>query len=130
MIDARAVFVVALGAAIGGALRFAITSFVVARFGPNVGFSATLGINVTGSFAIGFVLEASMLRPTFDPLLRTFLTTGILGGYTTFSTFSYEALRMFAQALTATAILYVSGSVGLGIAGAYLGIACARALLR
>ncbi len=128
MIDSRAVLAVALGAAIGGVLRFIITTLVVARLGTNMSYVATLGINIAGSFAIGFVLETATLRATFDPLLRVFLATGVIGGFTTFSAFSYEALRMAAHALTLTAIAYVFGSVGLGIVGAYLGVALARAI--
>jgi CrcB protein len=128
--DVRAILAVAAGAAFGGVLRFVITSLVVTRYGPGLSFLATLGINVSGSLAIGFVLEATSLRTDSDPLLRLFLATGVLGGYTTFSTFSFEALRMATQALTVTALAYVFGSVGFGIAGAYLGIVLARAVLR
>jgi CrcB protein len=128
--DVRALLAVAAGAALGGVLRFIITSLVVARYGPGLSFIATLGINVSGSLAIGFVLEASALRMDSDPLLRLFLATGVLGGYTTFSTFSFEAIRMATQALTATALAYVFGSVGFGIVGAYLGIILARVVFR
>jgi len=126
----RTVLAVAAGAAIGGVLRFVITTLVVGRFGPGLGFYATFGINVVGSYLIGLVLGLAQERVDFDPLLQAFLAVGVLGGFTTFSTFAYEALRMATAALTLTAALYVSGSVALGFGGAYLGVATARALGR
>ena len=127
-IDPRIVVVVAIGAGIGGVFRLFITQLVVGRFGAGNGFYATLFINVSGSFLIGAVVELSQLRTSFNPLWRYFLATGILGGYTTFSTFSYQALFLFSNAMTATALLYAFGSVGLAIAGSLLGIAAAKAL--
>ncbi len=128
MTDLRAILVVAIGAAIGGVLRLLITQFVVGRYGAGLAFYATLFINVTGSFAIGVVVELAATRANINPLWRSFLATGLLGGYTTFSTFSYEALTLFSGALTATALSYVAASVALGIAGSLTGIATARTL--
>ncbi len=83
---------------------------------------------MSGSFAIGLVLELAQIRANFNPLWRSFFTTGVLGGYTTFSTFSYEALSLFSGALAMTAIAYVAASVALGIIAALAGIALARSL--
>ena len=124
----RALGAVAAGAALGGVLRFVLVQFVVARFGGPQAFCATAFINVTGSFAIGVVLELAGDRGTIGPLGRLFLATGVLGGYTTFSTFSYEAFALAAQGRSVVAAAYVLGSVLLGIAGAVAGIAAARAL--
>ena len=85
-------------------------------------------INVTGSFLIGLVIETAQSRAGFAPTLRIFLTTGILGGYTTFSAFSLEALGLGTSGSLLTSAAYVIGSVGLGIAGAFGGIATARAI--
>jgi len=127
-VDVRAVAAVALGAALGGVLRFAAVQAVVARFGGTQAFLATAFINITGSFAIGVVLELAGERGAIGPLGRLFLATGVLGGYTTFSTFSYEAFALAAQGRLAVASAYVCGSVVLSIAGAIGGIAIARAL--
>jgi CrcB protein len=85
-------------------------------------------INVSGSFLIGVVIELAQTRTGFPPLWRFFLATGILGGYTTFSTFSYEAYLLAADGLYASATFYVVASVALGIAGAIGGIALVRSL--
>jgi CrcB protein len=126
-VDVRAFALVGLGAGIGGMFRFAIAQFVGARFGATQIPYATLFINVSGSFLIGVVIEASLGKAGLSPLWRAFLATGILGGYTTFSTFSFEALSLGTGGFPLVAVLYVAASVVLGIAAAYAGIATARA---
>jgi CrcB protein len=128
MIDAKVIAAVGAGAAIGGILRLLVTQLVVARAGAGYGFYATLFINISGSFLIGVVIEMAQTRANISPIWRYFLATGILGGYTTFSTFSYEALTLAAGGFGITSLLYVLGSVGLGIAAAFGGIVSARAL--
>lgn len=128
MIDLRTIAAVGLGAALGGILRLLVTQLVVARAGAGFGFYATMLINVSGSFLIGVVIEMSQTRANLSPLWRYFLATGILGGYTTFSTFSYEALALWTGGFMVTSFMYLAGSVVLGIAGAFGGIVTARAL--
>jgi CrcB protein len=126
--DLRVICAVGVGAALGGIFRLLVTQFVVARAGVGYGFYATMFINISGSFLIGIVIEMAQTRANLSPLWRYFLATGILGGYTTFSTFSFEALSIATGGLGLTAIMYVVGSVVLGIGGAYGGIVTARAL--
>jgi fluoride exporter len=83
---------VGLGAAIGGIARLWITNLVVMRAGVNGAPYATMFINISGSFLIGIVIELARTQTGLPPMFRLFLATGILGGYTTFSTFSIEAL--------------------------------------
>jgi CrcB protein len=128
VIDLRSLLTVGIGAALGGMLRLAITQLVVGRVGAGYGHYATLFINVSGSFLIGVVIELSQTRADFHPLWRLFLATGILGGYTTFSTFSYEAFTLASGGFAWGSAAYVVGSVALGIGGAILGVACTRAL--
>lgn len=128
MIDLRVIVAVGVGAALGGILRLLVTQLVVARAGAGYGFYATMFINVSGSFLIGVVIEMAQTRANVSPLWRYFLATGILGGYTTFSTFSYEALSLATGGFALTTAVYVVGSVVLGIACAYGGIVTARAL--
>ena len=128
MNELRAILAVGGGAALGGILRLLVTQLVVARAGPGTTPWATLFINVSGSFLIGIVVEMTQTRADASPLWRLFLATGILGGYTTFSTFSYEALGLASGGFAPAAALYVLASVALGIAGAWGGIAAARAL--
>jgi len=127
MPELRAIAAVGAGAAIGGILRFLATQVVVGRFGANTAPYATVFINVSGSFLIGVVIELAQTRADFSPLVRLFAATGILGGYTTFSTFSFEALALAGGGLLWETFLYVFGSVALGIGAAFGGIAAARA---
>jgi fluoride exporter len=128
VIDLRVLLTVGLGAAIGGIFRLIITQAVVARAGAGYGHYATLFINVSGSFLIGVVIEIAQTRADVSPLWRYFLATGVLGGYTTFSTFSFEALTLASGGLLWSALGYVGGSVVLGIGGAILGVVSARLL--
>jgi CrcB protein len=128
MIDFRVIAAVGVGAALGGIFRLLVTQLVVARAGAGYGYYATMLINVSGSFLIGVVIEMSQTRANVSPLWRYFLATGILGGYTTFSTFSFEALSLATGGFGFTSVFYVVGSVALGIAGAFGGIVTARAL--
>jgi len=98
------------------------------RAGASYGFYATLCINVSGSFLIGLVVQTVQARAMISPLWRPFLVTGVLGGYTTFSTFSLEALSLATDGLALTSLFYVAASVVLGIAAAFGGIATGRAL--
>jgi len=126
MLDMRAILAVGSGAALGGVSRLLITSFVVARAGVTYAPAATLFINVSGSFLIGVVIGIAQLRGDVSPLWRLFLATGILGGYTTFSTFSYEAFALGSGGTVVAAAGYVAGSVALGIGAAYAGLAFSR----
>jgi CrcB protein len=128
MVDPRAIAAVAAGAALGGVLRLLITQFVLSRYGLGTGHYATLFINVSGSFLIGVVIEVLHSRAGADPLWRLFLATGILGGYTTFSTFSLEVLTLWTAGFALQSALYLIGSVVLGVAGAIAGMAAARTL--
>ena len=128
MIDLRVIAAVGIGAALGGILRLLVTQLVVARAGAGAGFYATMFINVSGSFLIGVVIELAQTRAGFSPLWRYFFATGILGGYTTFSTFSFEALSLASGGFALTSAFYVVGSVALGVAGAFGGAVTARAL--
>jgi CrcB protein len=128
VIDGRVLLAVGGGAALGGILRLLVTQLVVARFGAGFGQYATMFINVSGSFLIGVVIELATSRTGLPPIWRYFLATGILGGYTTFSTFSFESLSYLTTGLALSAFVYVAGSVLLGIAAAFAGIVTARAL--
>ena len=86
---------------------------------------ATLGVNVVGSFAIG-LFGALAARFGWGEGVRLALTVGLCGGFTTFSTFSREALALASSGRWCAFSLYAAGSVILGIAAAALGFACAR----
>jgi CrcB protein len=128
LISIPALVAVAVGAAIGGTLRFAITQLVVARAGPGLAFYATLAINATGSFAIGVVAALAQTQPGFSPLMRLFLAVGVLGGYTTFSSFSLEVVSLASGGAAFSALGYAVASVVLGIVAAFAGLATGRAI--
>ncbi len=127
MVEFPAVAVVALGAALGGVARLLVTALVVARAGASATPLATLAINVSGSLLIGVVVGALQARTDLSPLWRLFLATGILGGFTTFSTFSLDIVSL-GTAGAGLAATYALGSVALGIGGAIAGLAIGRAL--
>lgn len=119
------------GGAIGAGLRFLVNSAFAAR--GLVWFPwATLTVNVVGSFLMGLVMEIVMQRANASPELRTFLATGILGGLTTFSAFSYETVQLAAAGgglLDSRAVLYVVLSVSLSLMALLAGTAVARVWL-
>jgi len=106
-------------------LRYLVSTWFLQRFGPGFPWG-TLVINVSGSFLIGFVLQLALSRAGFSPYVRVFLTTGILGGYTTFSAYAFEAYSLGAEGSYVRAVSYALGSVVAGILAAYAGIIVGR----
>jgi CrcB protein len=89
---------------------------------------ATLFVNVVGSFAMGLLVGYFARLGDAPQHLRLFLTTGILGGFTTFSTFSLDTALLFERGEMTTSALYVIASVGLSLLGFFAGIALVRNL--
>jgi fluoride exporter len=118
---------IAIGGALGCWARFAQTNLVQAVYGRDFPF-ATISINVIGSFLMGFLFIETLERLTLSPALRTGILTGVLGGYTTFSTFEMETLLLAEGGELLKAALYVALSVGLGFAAAFGGAYIARNL--
>jgi CrcB protein len=127
-VDWRSLAVVAAGAALGGVLRYLVGFWTVSRFGLGSSWLATGFINVSGSLLIGIVVELAS-RGTLSQLGRVFFATGILGGYTTFSTFALE-IALLTPGSAAMAALYAGGRVGLGVAAALAGVQIARLAVR
>ena len=118
---------VALGGVVGCCARYGVTQAVHAVYGRNFPL-ATLIINVLGCLAMGFLFFATLERVNLSPVMRTALLTGVLGGFTTFSTFAMEALLLVEDGETGRAALYLFLSVFLGLAAAFLGAYIARSL--
>jgi CrcB protein len=119
---------VALGGAIGSVARFLLGS-VMQRVG-GTGFPiGTLLINVTGSILLGFLMRYLVDGAPVAVETRALLTTGFCGGYTTFSTFSYETAALIEQGDWRRGSLYVVLSVTLSLVGAFAGIGLARQLI-
>lgn len=117
---------VALGGALGSVLRFAVSAVV--RGMPSLAGLpwATLGVNVTGSLAIGALAGLVAGGNDITPSMRAFVMVGVLGGYTTFSTFALEGVELLQSGSAAKAMIYASASVILSIGAATLGFAVAR----
>jgi CrcB protein len=119
---------VALGGAVGTVARYVLTLLIQQRVGP--GFPlATLLVNVTGSLLLGFLMRFGLESAATSPEVRLLLTTGFCGGYTTFSTFSYETARLLEDGDWRRATVYIVGSVVVSLGGMFAGFALARALL-
>ena len=119
---------IAIGSALGGVSRYLVAGLVQRLTGA--GFpTGTLLVNLTGSFLLGVFLRYGLETPTLTPELRAFLTIGFCGGYTTFSTFSYETVAMLEDGQWSRALAYVALSVGLSVAATLLGLYAARGLI-
>jgi fluoride exporter len=112
--------VVLAGAGLGGLARFVASGWVMAKYGGRFPLG-TFVINVTGSFLIGMLMTLFTERWQPHPNWRLFLVVGILGGYTTFSSFEYETFQAMRDGARWMGMLYVTGSVVLGYAGVWLG---------
>jgi fluoride exporter len=116
--------VVCAGSALGGGARYLIYLWAVAR-GWTAFPWATLIVNVVGCFFI-MVVATVAASVTVSTNLRLFLTTGIMGGLTTYSTFDYETTRLLQDGATATALLNVGATLGACFVAGLLGIVVAR----
>ena len=123
----RIYLMIAIGGTLGCWARYAMTNLVQAIYGRDFPY-ATLSINLLGSFLMGFLFIETLERLTVPPFIRTGILTGVLGGYTTFSTFEMETLLLVEQGETLKAAFYIALSVGVGFLGAFGGAYIARNL--
>lgn len=117
---------VAAGGAVGAALRYLLGGWASSRLGADFPWG-TLLANISGCLLIGVVL-GFVERGALPVEARLFLAVGVLGGYTTFSTFGYETLRLIEDGQAASALLNAFGQLALGLVAVYLGLSAARAL--
>lgn len=108
---------VGLGGALGSMLRYAVSLSVTVKNFP----LGTFAVNIVGSFIIGIILALSIKDESFLNNWKVFLATGICGGFTTFSSFSAENLTLLQNGKFGIALLYITLSIVLGIAAAWLG---------
>lgn len=110
---------IALAGGLGAALRFLVDGAVARRFGPERRWG-TFVVNVTGSFALGVVAgSVAALGTTWTAVLGT----GLLGGYTTFSTASFEAVRLLRERAWTPALRHTLGMLGATVLAAWAGVA-------
>jgi fluoride exporter len=113
--------IIGLAGALGALARYILGRFIAERAGSQFPLG-TLFINVTGAFAIG-LLFAFAGRKLINPAIQIVLATGFLGGYTSFSTMSWEGVQLARGGSTRLSLLYFSGNVAIGLLAATLGMA-------
>jgi CrcB protein len=124
----RTFWAVAFGAALGGVARYYLASAIQQRVGPTFPWG-TLVINVSGSLLLGVLMRYALATPSVSAELRVFLTTGFCGGYTTFSTYSYETATLLEDGQYGRAGTYALASVVLALVATFAGFVLARELI-
>ena len=123
----RTTLAIAIAGALGALARWGVGSWFGQRF-PSFAWG-TLVVNVGGSFVLGLLFALLIERAAGSPTMRLALTTGLLGAYTTFSTFSLETMRMFEEGATGSAFANIGLSLVLGLAAVWLGVSLGRAMV-
>ncbi len=118
------ILIVTLGAGLGGVSRYLLQGWILERTGPSI--LALFVINVSGSFALGLVTTLAVERSLINPDIRLLLTTGFLGGYTTFSSWMLESFQLLEVGNLMRAAANVVGSAMIGLVAVYLGIVAGR----
>ena len=120
-------FLVFLGSGIGGAMRHGVNLAALRLFGADFP-SGTLAVNIVGSLIMGLLAEYWALKSGLSQPFRLFLTTGILGGFTTFSAFSLDTALLWERGQPATALFYAIASVVLSVGALFAGLWIIRML--
>lgn len=119
---------VGFGGFVGSSLRFMISGWVHRLPGTSTFPYGTLVVNVVGCLVLGFLGGWAEHRQMFSPATRLFVMIGVLGGFTTFSTFAYETLAFANGADAVRALANIGLQVVLGLAAAWLGFSVARGM--
>ncbi len=122
------ILAIVLGGGIGSAARHYAITGATAAMGEGFPYG-TLFVNVLGSFVIGALMEGMALKWDMPLEARAFLVTGFLGGFTTFSAFSFDVLKLVDTDKFMTAAVYVTASVGLSLAAIFLAVKIVRGVL-
>lgn len=117
--------VVVIGAGIGGGARYVLGTVIAERWGTSFPWH-TFVINITGAFLLGIVMAASVERGLLPAHGRLFFGVGILGGYTTFSTLSYESMALMERGLWTAGVLNMFGSGLVGLVAVLAGLVVGR----
>ena len=118
---------VALGGALGSVVRYEMAGVIQPAWWPGFPFGI-FAVNIIGGFAMGVIVAMAATKLNMTPETRAFLTTGVLGGFTTFSTFSLDRVMLMQRGAYVQAGAYIAGSVILSIAALLLGLWLVRAL--
>jgi|SRR5688500_15712281 len=120
----KILLLIGFGSFIGGVLRYIISVIIQTRFLGSFPYG-TLTVNIIGCFFIGLLLGLSE-KMVISNEARFFITTGLLGGFTTFSAFSAETIALMRIGQTGHALTYVVASVSLGLLATFIGVWAAR----
>jgi CrcB protein len=123
----KMILAVAAGGAVGAVARYLVMSGVGAAFGGGFPYG-TLTVNVFGSFVLGVIVELGALVWSPGEALRAFLVVGILGAFTTFSTFSLDVAVLYERGAFASLATYIILSVAVSVAALFAGLAVVRAI--
>jgi CrcB protein len=118
---------VGVGGFLGSVLRFWLGSYIGGRLGARFPYG-TFVINATGSFLLGMIVTVLAAKAHWSPNWRYLIPIGFIGGYTTFSTFEFETLRLAQDGQMLMAILNVTLSVVVGFVGVWAGAIAGRAI--
>lgn len=122
------ILAVGAGGAIGAIARYLMAGAFLRALGPGFPWS-TMAINILGSFLMGVLAALLALRFSLPHPLQAFFLTGVLGGFTTFSAFSLDAVSLLERGQTGATFFYIGGSVILSIAALCAGLAITRSLI-
>jgi CrcB protein len=121
-------FFVCLGGAVGTGARYLVSVWALRTLGPAFPFG-TLIVNVLGSFLLGALMHVGLTTSLLSPTLRLVLTTGVMGGFTTYSTFNYETLQYLSEGALGLGALNVLGTLATCLVAGIAGVGAARALV-
>ncbi len=121
------ILLVAIGGAIGSVGRYCVGLWATRLAGPNFPWG-TLTVNVVGAFAIGLLVEMVARRFDASNEMRAFIVTGILGGFTTWSSFTLDTMVLFERGEVGLSALYLLASLLVSFAAIFAGLALGRAL--
>lgn len=121
-------FLICLGGAIGTGARYLLSGWLIRVTGPGFPFD-TLAVNSIGSFLLCLLMQISLPAESFPPTLRVVLATGVLGGFTTYSTFNYETLELFQNDAWLLGFANLGITVVACLAAGLVGIMVGRLLL-
>lgn len=116
---------VCIGGAVGTGARYLIATLAPRVFGTSFPFG-TLAVNVIGSFLLGAIMQAGLTTTLLSPTLRLVLATGVMGGFTTYSTFNYETLELLREGAAGLAALNVAATLGVCLLAGACGATAAR----
>jgi CrcB protein len=120
-------FWICFGGAAGTGARYLISGWALRALGAGFPYG-TLAVNLSGSFCVGFLMQFGLSTPLMSPTLRLCLTTGVMGGFTTYSTFNYETIRYVQDGAWLLAAANVAVTLVACLAAGFAGLAAGRAL--